>query len=132
MPHERRWVAAWVARGAADVFQYEKRFLTAGGEIVWAAIHLSLIEGESDGHFFLVHAVDITDRKRAQRSALGGSVDPLTGLLIEPAFLRELQGRVAEDLPLSVVRLKLLAAEDVGAVHGYAARDELVDRGAGG
>ena len=51
MPHERRWVAAWVARGAVDVFQYEKRFLTAGGEIVWAAIHLSLIEGESDGHF---------------------------------------------------------------------------------
>jgi PAS domain S-box-containing protein len=130
MPHERRWVATWVARGADDVFQYEKRVLTAGGEIVWAAIHLSLIEGESDGHFFLVHAVDITDRKRAQRSALGGSVDPLTGLLIEPAFLRELQGRVAADLPLSVVRLKLLAAEDVGAVHGYAARDELVDRGA--
>ena len=130
MPHERRWVAAWVARGAEHVFQYEKRFVTGSGEIVWTSVHVSLIAGEPDGRFFLVHALDITDRKRAQQSALGGSVDPLTGLLIEPAFLRELQARLAEDLPLAVVRLKLLSADDVQAVHGYAARDELVERGA--
>ena len=131
MPHERRWVAAWLARGAEQVFQYEKRFVTGSGEIIWTSVHVSLIAGEPDGRFFLVHALDITDRKRAQQSALGGSVDPLTGLLIEPAFLRELQARrLAEDLPLAVVRLKLLSADDVQAVHGYAARDELVERGA--
>jgi PAS domain S-box-containing protein len=130
MPHERRWVAEWVARGRADVFQYEKRFVTAGGEVVWSSIHLSPLEGEPGGRFFLVHALDITDRKRAQQASLGGSVDPLTGLLVEPAFLRELQARLAEDLPLGVVRFQLLAAEDVQAVHGYAARDELVERGA--
>jgi PAS domain S-box-containing protein len=130
MLHERRWVAAWLARGAADVFQYEKRFVGGNGEIVWTAIHLSLMSGERDGTFFLVHAVDITDRKRAQQSALGGSVDPVTGLLIEPAFLRELQARLTADLPLAVVRAKLLAADDVQAVHGYAARDEFVERGA--
>ena len=129
MPHERRWVAAWLARGAEQVFQYEKRFVTGSGEIVWTSVHVSLIAGEPDGRFFLAHALDITDRKRAQQSALGGSVDPLTGLLIEPAFLRELQARLAEDLPLAVVRLKLLSADDVQAVHGYAARDELVERG---
>ena len=130
MPHERRWVAAWLARGAEQVFQYEKRFVTGSGEIIWTSVHVSLIAGEPDGRFFLVHALDITDRKRAQQSALGGSVDPLTGLLIEPAFLRELQARLAEDLPLAVVRLKLLSADDVQAVHGHAARDELVERGA--
>lgn len=129
-PHERRWVAAWVARGAADVFQYEKRFVTANGEVVWTAIHLSRMTDERDGVFFLAHAVDITDRRRAQQSALGGSIDPLTGLLIEPAFLRELQARVGEDLPLAVTRFQLLAADDVQAVHGYAARDEFVERGA--
>jgi PAS domain S-box-containing protein len=128
--HERRWVAEWVAHGGADVFQYEKRFLTGAGDVVWASVHVSLIAGESAGPFFLVHAVDITERKRAQQASLGGSVDPLTGLLIEPAFLRELQSRLAEDMPLSVVRLQLLAAADVQAVHGYAARDELVERGA--
>jgi PAS domain S-box-containing protein len=130
MPHERRWVAEWVERGAADVFQYEKRFVTASGETVWASIHVSLLAGEPEGRFFLSHALDITDRKRAQHAALGARVDPLTGLLNEPAFLRELRATLAEDLPLAVVRLQLLAAADVQAVHGYAARDELVERGA--
>jgi PAS domain S-box-containing protein len=130
MPHERRWVADWVGRGGRDVFQYEKRFVSDSGDVVWSAIHLSVIAGEPDGRFFLLHAVDITDRKRAQHASLGARVDPLTGLLVEPAFLRELQSRVAEDLPLAVLRLQLLAAEDVQAVHGYAARDELVERGA--
>jgi PAS domain S-box-containing protein len=131
MPHERRWVAEWVARGSGDAFQYEKRFVTAAGEVVWSSIHLSPLAGEPGGRLFLVHALDITDRKRSQQASLGGSVDPLTGLLVEPAFLRELQARLAEDLPLGVVRFQLLAAEDVQAVHGYAARDELVVRGAG-
>jgi PAS domain S-box-containing protein len=129
-PHERRWVAEWVERGGRDVFQYEKRFVSGAGEVVWSAIHLAVIAGEPDGRFFLLHAVDITDRKRAQHASLGARVDPLTGLLVEPAFLRELQSRVAEDLPLAVLRLQLLAADDVQAVHGYAARDELVERGA--
>jgi PAS domain S-box-containing protein len=129
MPHERRWVAEWVARGSSDVFQYEKRFLTGAGEVVWSSVHLSPL-AEPGGRFTLVHALDITDRKRAQQASLGVSVDPLTGLLVEPAFLRELQARLAEDLPLGVVRFQLLAADDVQAVHGYTARDELVERGA--
>jgi EAL domain-containing protein (putative c-di-GMP-specific phosphodiesterase class I) len=37
---------------------------------------------------------------------------------------------MAEDQPTSVTRLRLLPATDVQAVHGYAARDELVERAA--
>ena len=130
MAHERRWVREWLAHRSGDVFQYEKRFLTPTGETVWASIHLSVITGEEGGRYFLAHALDITDRKHAQGASLGGSVDPVTGLLTEPAFLRDLRVGLADDHPLSVVRLQLLTASDVQAVHGYAARDELVERGA--
>src|SRR3954447_4263289 len=129
-PHERRWVADWLAHRSADVYQYEKRMLAAGGDVVHAAIRLSLIAGEPGGRFFLAHVVDITDRKVAQDAAVGQRVDPLTGLLAEPAFLRELRATMAEDQPMCVTRLRLLPAADVQAVHGYAARDELVERGA--
>jgi len=130
VPHERRWIADWLARGSDDVYQYEKRLLTTGGEAIHCSIRLSLISGEPGGRFFLAHVVDITDRKVARDAAVGQRVDPLTGLLAEPAFLRELRATMAEDQPLSVARLRLLAAADVQAVHGYAARDELVERGA--
>jgi PAS domain S-box-containing protein len=130
MPHERRWIADWLDRGGEDIYQYEKRLLTAGGEVVHCSMRLSLISGEPGGRFFLAHVVDITDRKIAREAAVGQRVDPLTGLLAEPAFLRELRATMAEDQPLSVARLRLLPAADVQAVHGYAARDELVERGA--
>ena len=130
LPHERRWVRQWLAHRGGEVFQYEKRFLTPAGDTVWASIHLSIMTGEDEGRYFLAHALDITDRKRAQEASLGGSVDPLTGLLSEPAFLRDLRVGLADDHPVSVVRLQLLTASDVQAVHGYAARDELVERGA--
>jgi PAS domain S-box-containing protein len=129
-PHERRWVADWLARGGEDIYQYEKRLLTGSGETIHCSIRLSLISGEPGGRFFLAHVVDITDRKVAREAAVGQRVDPLTGLLAEPAFLRELRETMAEDQPMSVARLRLLPATDVQAVHGYAARDELVERGA--
>jgi PAS domain S-box-containing protein len=127
---ERRWVSAWLADGAEGVFPYEKRFLTTAGETVWAAVHLSLISREPGSRVFLSHVVDISDRKRAGQAALAERVDPLTGLLTEPTFLRDLRVTLAEDRPLSVVRLQLLPAADVQAVHGSAAADELVQRGA--
>jgi PAS domain S-box-containing protein len=129
---ERRWVSTWLADGAAGVFPYEKRFLTASGETVWAAVHLSLISREPGSRVFLSHVLDISDRKRAGQTALAESVDPLTGLLTETAFLRDLRVTLAEDRPLSVVRLQLLPAADVQAVHGHAAADELVQRAATG
>jgi PAS domain S-box-containing protein len=129
-PHERRWIAEWLAHGAEDVYQYEKRMLGASGEVVHASIRVSLIEGDPGGRFFLAHVVDITDRKVAEDAAVGNQVDPVTGLLTEPAFLRALRATMAEDQPLSVTCMRLLPAADVQAVHGYAARDELVERGA--
>jgi PAS domain S-box-containing protein len=130
--HERRWVDDWLARGGEGVFPYEKRFTTASGETIWAALHLSLISREPGNRVFLSHVIDITDRKVAEQTTLAGSVDPLTGLLTEAAFLRDLRVTLAEDRPLSVVRMQLLPASDVRAVHGHEAADELVQRGAGG
>jgi EAL domain-containing protein (putative c-di-GMP-specific phosphodiesterase class I)/GGDEF domain-containing protein len=66
----------------------------------------------------------------AQDAAVANQLDPVTGLLAEPEFLRELRATMAEDQPVSVTCLRLLPAADVQAVHGYAARDELVERGA--
>jgi PAS domain S-box-containing protein len=129
-PHERRWIATWLERGGDDIYQYEKRMLTAGGDVIRASIRISLITGDPGGRFFLAHVVDVTERKVAEDAALGTRVDPLTGLLAESAFLRELRATMAEDQPMAVTRLRLLPATDVQAVHGYAARDELVERGA--
>jgi PAS domain S-box-containing protein len=126
---ERRWRRAWLDAGGVDVFQYEKRYVTASGESKWASLHVSLME--SDGRrYFLSHVVDIDERRRADRSRMAASVDPLTGLLNEPAFLRDLSVRLAEDLPLSVLRWQLLPAADVRAAHGPAAADRLVEHGA--
>jgi PAS domain S-box-containing protein len=129
---ERRWVSEWLARGAEGVFPYEKRFLDAAGDTVWAAVHISLISREPGSRVFLSHVVDVTDRKLAEHTALEQSVDPLTGLLTEAAFLRDLRVTLAEDRPLSVLRLQLLPAADVQAVHGHAAAEGLVQRGASG
>jgi PAS domain S-box-containing protein len=130
VPHERRWINAWLEHGSEDVYQYEKRMIGSNGDVVHASIRVSLISGEPGGRFFLAHVVDITERKVAEDAAVGARLDPLTGLLAEPAFLRELRATMAEDQPMSVTCLRLLPAADVQAVHGYAARDELVERGA--
>jgi PAS domain S-box-containing protein len=130
VPHERRWLAEWLDRGADQTFQYEKRLLTAKGDVIHASLRASLLSGEPGGRFILAHVVDITDRKRAQETAVGEAVEPVTGLLTEPAFLRELRATMAEDQPVSVAQLRLLPAADVQAVHGHVARDELVERGA--
>jgi PAS domain S-box-containing protein len=131
-PQERRWVDEWLAKGGEGVFPYEKRFLTASAETIWAALHLSLISREPGDRVFLSHVIDITARKVAERTSLAGSVDPLTGLLTEAAFLRDLRVTLAEDRPLSVLRMQLLPASDVQAVHGHEAADVLVQRGAAG
>jgi PAS domain S-box-containing protein len=128
--HERRWIAEWLESGGEGVYQYEKRILRRDGSIVDASIRVSLLSGEPGGRFFLAHVVDITDRKVAQEATVDQRLDPLTGLLAEPAFLRELRATMAEYQPIAVARLRLLPAADVQAVHGYAARDELVEAGA--
>ena len=129
-PHERRWIAEWLDRGAEETFEYEKRLVTAGAGVIHASVRVSLIAGEPGGRFILAHVVDITDRKHAQETAVDQEIEPVTGLMTEPAFLRELRATMAEDLPVAVARLRLLSAVDVQAVHGYTARDELVERGA--
>lgn len=127
---ERRWRAAWLQTGGHDVFQYEKRYLTASGDPKWASVHVSLMAGEGGRRYFLSHVVDIDERRRAQSARVAASIDPVTGLLTEPAFLRDLRVRLAEDLPLSVLRWQLLPAADVRAAHGPAAADRLVARSA--
>jgi PAS domain S-box-containing protein len=127
---EMRWIAEWLRTAPDEVFQYEKRYRTAGGETLWASVHLSLIRGERGQPYYLSHVVDIDARRRAERSRVAATVDPLTGLLNEPAFLRDLRVRLAEDLPLSVLRWQLLPVSDVRAVHGNAAADRLVERSA--
>jgi PAS domain S-box-containing protein len=128
--HERRWIANWLERGGEGVYQYEKRILRRDGGIVHASIRVSLLSGEPGGRFFLAHVVDITDRKLAQDATVGNRLDPVTGLLAEPAFLRALRTTMAENQPIAVASLRLLPAADVQALHGYAARDQLVEIGA--
>jgi PAS domain S-box-containing protein len=127
---ETRWINQWLRTAPDEVFQYEKRYRTADGETLWASVHLSLIRGERGQRYYLAHVIDIDERRRAARARVAATVDPLTGLLNEPAFLRDLRVRLAEDLPLSVLRWQLLPASDVRAVHGNAAADRLVERGA--
>jgi PAS domain S-box-containing protein len=127
---EYRWVSEWLRTAPDEVFQYEKRYITAAGETLWVSVHLSLIRGEHGQPYYLAHVVDIDERRRAERARVAATVDPLTGLFNEPAFLRDLRVRLAEDLPLSVLRWQVLRASDVRAVHGNAAADALVERGA--
>ncbi|HEX2105379.1 MAG TPA: EAL domain-containing protein [Solirubrobacteraceae bacterium] len=127
---ETRWIAEWLRTAPDEVFQYEKRYRRADGETLWASVHLSLIHGEWRQPYYLAHVVDIDERRRAERARVAATVDPVTGLLNEPAFLRDLRVRLAEDLPLSVLRWQLLPASDVRAAHGHAAADRFVARGA--
>lgn len=125
---ENRWTSDWIAEGAKGVFQYEKRYITSSGATRWGSVHLSRISSEPGGDFFLVHVLDITDRRQARETPVEAVVDPLTGLSTEPAFLRELRVTLAEVHPLSVLRLQLLTLGEVQAVHGHVAAERLVCR----
>jgi PAS domain S-box-containing protein len=55
--------------GQGGDLMLEKRYLKRGGDAVWAAVHSHLLRS-ADGapRFFITHAQDITERKRADES----------------------------------------------------------------
>ncbi|HEY2012666.1 MAG TPA: PAS domain S-box protein, partial [Bryobacteraceae bacterium] len=58
--HLERELPEWV--------EYEKRYLHAQGDLVWARIRLSIAPDRSDGWHYVCHIEDITERKLAEEA----------------------------------------------------------------
>jgi diguanylate cyclase (GGDEF)-like protein len=83
--------------GETVSYTREKRYIHASGEIVWAAIGVTLIHGaEGRPAHFIAQAQDITERRRHESHLKYlADHDPLTGLLNRRSFERELTSHVA-------------------------------------
>jgi len=66
-------------KGRSDVVQYERRYRTRDGRMLWALVSASLLPAEQEPHF-LVQINDLTERKRAEEElAHLAHHDALTG-----------------------------------------------------
>jgi len=48
--------------------EYEKRYLTSGGQIVWVRVRVSMAADAAEGWHYVAHIEDITERKRAEEA----------------------------------------------------------------
>lgn len=55
-------------RGETDTYRLTKRYIKPDGEIVWARIEVTPIEGGADGRQYLVTVVDVTERKTIEQA----------------------------------------------------------------
>ncbi|NHN33017.1 PAS domain-containing hybrid sensor histidine kinase/response regulator [Paenibacillus agricola] len=58
--------------GAAISYETEKRYIQSNGNVIWASLHVSLVRDEIKGTplYFIIHLIDITDKKATQHKLL--------------------------------------------------------------
>lgn len=112
----------------------EKRYLHAGGHVVWAAINLTLIR-DADGQplHFIGQVQDITERRNHERQLEHmADHDPLTGLLNRRSFERELHSHATRveryGSSGAVLMLDLDNFKYVNDTRGHSAGDDLLVR----
>ncbi|MGO9959520.1 MAG: EAL domain-containing protein [Solirubrobacteraceae bacterium] len=120
--------------GEASSHTREKRYLHPSGDVVWAAINLTLIRDSAGAPLhFIAQAQDITERRsyEGQLQHLADH-DPLTGLLNRRSFERELQLQAARvqryGAAGSVLMLDLDNFKYFNDTQGHAAGDALIVR----
>ena len=86
--------------GRSNGYTMEKRYVAAGGEVVFALLSVSLVR-DDDGRplHFVSHVVDITERKRMEEHLrLLATHDALTGIWNRRRFEEELARQLARSL----------------------------------
>ena len=120
--------------GETASYTREKRYIHASGEIVWAAIGVTLIHGaEGRPAHFIAQAQDITERRRHESHLKYlADHDPLTGLLNRRSFERELTSHVARVKRFgatgAVLMLDLDNFKHYNDTEGHSAGDALIVR----
>jgi diguanylate cyclase (GGDEF)-like protein/PAS domain S-box-containing protein len=120
--------------GEIERFDTEKRLLTSAGEVLVAAVSVSLVrDRDARPLYFLSQAMDVTERRQAEeRLAYLAAHDVLTGLLNRRRFDEEVARQLAtttrHERPGSVLMLDLDRFKLVNDRFGHAAGDELIAR----
>lgn len=83
--------------GERPTYQVEKRYVHHDGKVVWTRLGVSLVRDASgEPQYFVVQALDITDRKRLEeRLAHDATHDVLTGLATRPLLFDRLAHAMA-------------------------------------
>ena len=127
-----RTLVASLVRGRQDSFSGDTTLLTADGRTIRAAVHMSLLEqAPGSNASVLVHAVDVTEQRLAERRMKHlADHDPLTGLLNRRGFSAALQGQVAHTRRYGAAGALLILDLDgfkaVNDAHGHEAGDRLL------
>ena len=111
---------------------YEKRYVHAGGRVVWVAVSTAVVtRADGSPHYAVTQVDDITARRaEAERLAALALQDPLTGLgnrVLLMDRLRLAMHRSSRSLrPLAVLFCDLNGFKPINDTHGHAAGDELL------
>jgi diguanylate cyclase (GGDEF)-like protein/PAS domain S-box-containing protein len=117
--------------GSAAVVEFEKRFLDAQGQPVWALVSAALLPGDDAPDCFVYQVYDLRRRKEVERrlSTLA-CTDPLTGLANRRFWRQEADRRLAaargDGRSIAVLFLDLDHFKRVNDALGHGAGDELL------
>jgi diguanylate cyclase (GGDEF)-like protein/PAS domain S-box-containing protein len=120
--------------GGATSDQREKRYLHVSGDVIWAAVSVTLIrDGDDRPRYFISQVQDVSERRRYERQLeYAADHDPLTGLLNRRSLERELGGHAARvrryGATGSVLMLDLDHFKYFNDTQGHGAGDELIVR----
>ena len=114
--------------GRADRYTMEKRYLRAGGAIIWINLTVSIVRATADNDGFFVAVIeDVSEVRRARREA---THDPLTGLLNRRGLSvhagRVLEAAIERRAPVSATYLDLDGFKAVNDARGHAEGDRLL------
>src|SRR5579884_1021120 len=123
---------AELAAGQASVYNSEKPYQRADGEIVWVALSVSLVRDDDGRPLHLISQMqDITARKAAERELAQRALhDPLTGLPNRLLFLDRVQVALARiehaQVPVAVFFIDLDHFKVVNDSLGHAIGDRML------
>jgi diguanylate cyclase (GGDEF)-like protein/PAS domain S-box-containing protein len=115
--------------GRRDRFQTEKRYLHAGGRVIWVSLSTTIVRDAGGQPLYLLSQMqDISERKQTEAAlAHRASHDDLTGLpnrsLLEDRLVLALNRQRRERKPVAVFYLDLDGFKDVNDTHGHDAGD---------
>ncbi len=133
----RAYVDRILEDGDHENYDLEKRYVHAGGHVVWALLNVSLVrDSQGDPSHFVAQYQDITERKALEERLKHQAFhDPLTDLPNRALFLDRLEHTLARmgrgEGPIAVLFLDLDNFKLVNDGFGHAVGDQLLLKVAG-